>query len=73
MLRSASEWSIGLEEGITERSIQNAYIDLIRNSENYIFIENQFFISATGDKESFVSNQIANEMVKRIKKAIDKK
>ena len=72
-MRSASEWSIGLEEGILERSIQNAYLDMIENSQHYIFIENQFFISATGDKQSFVSNQIANALVDRIKRAINKK
>lgn len=32
MLRSASEWSIGLDAGKFECSIHNAYIDLIKNA-----------------------------------------
>lgn len=48
LLRSASEWSIGLESGVTERSIQNAYLSMIKNAKKFIYIENQFFISATG-------------------------
>lgn len=32
ILRSASEWSIGLDMGKHESSIHNAYQDLIRNS-----------------------------------------
>lgn len=38
LLRSASEWSIGLEEGVTERSIQNAYLSVIKNSQRFIYI-----------------------------------
>ncbi|KAI0681699.1 hypothetical protein C8T65DRAFT_751386 [Cerioporus squamosus] len=45
-VRSVSDWSHGV---LTERSIQNAYIDLIRESEHFIYIENQFFISNTQD------------------------
>jgi phospholipase D1/2 len=44
MLRSASEWSIGLDPGSKESSIHNAYKDLIENSESFIYIENQFFM-----------------------------
>ena len=32
--------SLGLNPKNTEHSIYNAYIDLIRNSEHYIYIEN---------------------------------
>ena len=75
LLRSASEWSIGLEDDVKERSIQNAYLEVIRNSKTHIYIENQFFISATGEPgvNNLVENQIAHELFKRIKKAIDKK
>ena len=34
----------------TERSIHNAYIDAIRNSEHYVYIENQFFVSWLNEK-----------------------
>lgn len=33
MLRSASEWSIGLDVGNLECSIHNAYISLIQNAK----------------------------------------
>ena len=41
-LRSGSLWSIGLASEEPEHSIQNAYIELIKNSEHFIYIENQF-------------------------------
>lgn len=37
-------WSIGVEEGRHERSIYEAYKDLIKNAKECIYIENQFFI-----------------------------
>ncbi|KAG6333866.1 hypothetical protein ID866_5221 [Astraeus odoratus] len=45
VVRSVSDWSHGV---LTEHSIQNAYIQLIRESSHFIYIENQFFISNTG-------------------------
>ena len=45
LLRSASMWSLGLEEGHEERSILRAYVESIFNSKEFIYIENQFFIS----------------------------
>lgn len=45
ILRSASFWSAGIERN--ERSILQAYYDLIENSKHYIYIENQYFISKT--------------------------
>ena len=38
LCRSASPWSIGLEENTVERSIQNAYLDLISRAKHYIYI-----------------------------------
>ncbi|KAF3840705.1 hypothetical protein F7725_006567 [Dissostichus mawsoni] len=46
VLRSADRWSTG----ICENSILNAYIHTIENSEHYIYIENQFFISCADGK-----------------------
>ena len=43
VVRSASSWTVGISA--TEKSLQEAYIQGIRNSEHYIYIENQFFIS----------------------------
>ena len=36
-VRSASTWSTGLK--YDEHSIENAYIEMIRNAEHYIYIE----------------------------------
>ncbi|KAI4814654.1 hypothetical protein KUCAC02_003842 [Chaenocephalus aceratus] len=47
VLRSADRWSTG----ICENSILNAYIHTIENSEHYIYIENQFFISCADGKD----------------------
>jgi phospholipase D1/2 len=62
VVRSVSNWSLGV---LTEHSIQNAYIQLIREANHFVYIENQFFISNTG-KEGPVKNQIAAALVERI-------
>jgi len=62
VVRSVCDWSHGV---LTEHSIQNAYIQMIREANHFIYIENQFFISNT--KESGpVKNQIAAALVERI-------
>jgi len=67
VLRSSGKWSHGIE---TERSIQNAYIECIRYSKHFIYIENQFFITASEENENFVvKNRIGEEIVERIKRA----
>lgn len=55
LVRSSADWSSGI---LTEQSIQNAYCQIIRNAQHYVYIENQFFITATGDKQAPVHNQI---------------
>ncbi|KAI0738349.1 phospholipase D/nuclease [Daedaleopsis nitida] len=65
VVRSVSDWSHGV---LTECSIQNAYIELIRESEHFIYIENQFFISNT-QEDGVVKNQIAKALVERIVRA----
>ena len=47
IVRSSSDWSCGI---LTEHSIQNAYIEVIRNAQHYVYIENQFF-----SRESFIA------------------
>lgn len=62
VVRSVSDWSHGV---LTEHSIQNAYIRLIREAEHFIYIENQFFISATKPGGQ-IKNLIAQALVERI-------
>lgn len=57
MLRSSSSWSLGLENKNHEMSIHLAYLDLITSSNNFIYIENQFFISCSAGSK--VRNLIA--------------
>lgn len=67
MLRSASNWSLGLEE--TEHSIQTAYIKMIEDSEHFVYIENQFFISSTEAYNTRIVNRIGDALVDRIIRA----
>lgn len=68
-LRSGSLWSIGLPVNMTEHSIQNAYISLIRNSKHFVYIENQFFISSTAGEP--VTNRVIQELADRVLRAIE--
>jgi len=71
ILRSSSKWSHGIE---TEHSIMTAYIQLIRSAKHFIYIENQFFCTATKDSNGFaVKNLLGKELVERIKIAHQKK
>ncbi|EGG14833.1 phospholipase D1 [Cavenderia fasciculata] len=65
IVRSVSDWSAGQS---LENSIYKAYINLINMSQYYIYIQNQFFISSTGNPQP--NNQIAFAIMKRIEKAI---
>lgn len=40
VVRSSADWSSGI---LTEHSIQNAYCEIIRKAEHFVYIENQFF------------------------------
>jgi len=40
IVRSSADWSSGI---LTEHSIQNAYKEVIRNAQHFVYIENQFF------------------------------
>lgn len=66
VVRSSADWSSGI---LTEHSIQNAYIELIRNAEHYVYIENQFFITATGNKQAPVHNTIGRAIVDAVTRA----
>lgn len=65
-LRSASNWSLGRRN--TECSIYNSYLELIEQSEQFIFIENQFFISSSAN--CGVQNRVVKALFNRISKAI---
>ncbi|KND93239.1 Phospholipase D1 [Tolypocladium ophioglossoides CBS 100239] len=61
-----SKWSSGHK---TEHSIANAYIDAITNATHFVYIENQFFITASSDEQHPIANKIAYAIVDRISKA----
>uniref|UniRef100_A0A8C2K444 Phospholipase n=1 Tax=Cyprinus carpio TaxID=7962 RepID=A0A8C2K444_CYPCA len=63
VLRSVDRWSAGT----CEQSILNAYLHVIDNSEHYIYLENQFFISCSDQKN--VLNTIGDAIVRRILRA----
>ncbi|KAI1005222.1 hypothetical protein K3495_g2989 [Podosphaera aphanis] len=66
LVRSCTKWSHGV---CTEHSISNAYIDTIKQSQHFIYIENQFFITATGDNQRPVRNKIGAAIVERVVRA----
>ena len=66
IVRSCSKWSNGTQ---IEHSIQNAYVNVIQNSQHFVYIENQFFITATGDQQSPVKNLVGKALVDRILRA----
>ncbi|KAK3353896.1 hypothetical protein B0T25DRAFT_222593 [Lasiosphaeria hispida] len=66
VVRSSADWSSGI---LTEHSIQNAYSEIIRNAQHYVYIENQFFITATGDQQSPIHNTIGRAMVEAVVRA----
>jgi phospholipase D1/2 len=66
IVRSSSKWSNGTP---TEHSIANAYATIIRDSHHFVYIENQFFITATSDQQKPVQNMIGAAIVERILRA----
>ena len=66
MLRSGTTWSLGTRT--TEESIHQAYVDAIRNSRHYVYIENQFFITISGPSDE-VTNRVGKVLYERILRA----
>ncbi|KAL2807962.1 phospholipase D/nuclease [Aspergillus granulosus] len=66
LVRSISQWSNGL---VTENSIYNAYIDIIDKSEHFVYLEQQFFITSTGNWLGAVWNRVGEALVNRILRA----
>lgn len=52
-----------------QHSIANAYIEVIKNSEHFVYIENQFFITAVNDKQKPIKNKIGAAIVERVLRA----
>ncbi|KAL1900065.1 hypothetical protein Cpir12675_001064 [Ceratocystis pirilliformis] len=65
-IQFASKWS---HNCYIEHSIANAYIDTIHKAKHFIYIENQFFITATSDEQHPVSNKIGAALADRIVRA----
>ena len=68
ILRSCCMWSMGTPNR-TEHSILNAYIKLIQESDHFVYIENQFFISSTKIENTIIENTIGDALVERIVRA----
>ena len=75
IVRSLSRWSGGITQ--TERSIQNAYLKMIEESKDFIYIENQFFITNSNQYSEMalpeVQNTIGNALCTRIYRAYKNK
>lgn len=67
LLRSSCSWSLGIKT--PETSIQNAYLKAIESSNNFVYIENQFFISSTFYEGTEIENKIGDALVRRIIRA----
>lgn len=68
ILRSSSMWSTGTPD-VTEHSIMNAYVKLIEESEHFVYIENQFFVSTCEIDGRKFENLIGDALVERIIRA----
>ncbi|KAG5952368.1 hypothetical protein E4U58_000815 [Claviceps cyperi] len=66
IVRSSADWSSGI---LKDHSIQNAYSEIIRKAEHFVYIENQFFITATGDQQAPIHNIIGQAMVEAVVRA----
>jgi phospholipase D1/2 len=63
ILRSATDWSLGITE--TEHSIMNAYCKMIEESEHFVYMENQFFITSCETMNVKIVNKIGDAIVER--------
>ncbi|KAI8332154.1 hypothetical protein EDC96DRAFT_579571 [Choanephora cucurbitarum] len=68
ILRSVSPWSIGSTDHV-EKSIQNAYVESIRDSKHLVYIENQFFVTTTKSGNTKIENNIGEALYQRIVRA----
>ena len=68
ILRSSCMWSMGTPDRV-ERSILNAYVKMIQQSDHFVYIENQFFVSSTEVEGTKIENNIGDAIVERIVRA----
>ncbi|KAH8172713.1 phospholipase D active site motif domain-containing protein [Sarocladium implicatum] len=68
IVRSSADWSSGI---LVDRSIQTAYSEIIRKAEHFVYIENQFFITATGENQAPVRNTIGRAIVDAVVRAAE--
>ncbi|KAI9851250.1 MAG: Phospholipase D1 [Thelocarpon superellum] len=68
ILRSCCWWSMGTPDK-TEHSIMNAYVKSIEQSEHFVYIENQFFISSCVVEGTRIENTVGDALVERIVRA----
>lgn len=68
MLRSTTWWSIGTPDK-TECSIMNAYLKMIEQSDHFVYIENQFFVTSCEVEGTKIENGIGDALVERIVRA----
>ncbi|KAL8649571.1 MAG: hypothetical protein Q9226_005524 [Calogaya cf. arnoldii] len=71
MLRSTTSWSIGTADK-TESSILKAYYSMIKDSEHFVYIENQFFVTSCTMDDVVVENGIGDALVERIILAVER-
>ncbi|KAG6756928.1 hypothetical protein POTOM_037227 [Populus tomentosa] len=70
VIRSVSQWSAGTSQ--IEENIHCAYCSLIEKAENFVYIENQFFISGlSGD--DIIQNRVLEALYRRIMRAFNDK
>ncbi len=65
LLRSVAQWSLGIDR---EESIYTAYLHAIQAAAHFVYIENQFFISANA--KHGIRNKIADAIIARVSAAI---
>ena len=68
ILRSCCMWSMGTPDRV-EHSILNAYVKMIQQSDHFVYIENQFFVSSTEVEGTRIENTIGDALVERIVRA----
>ena len=68
ILRSCGPWSIGTPNKV-EHSIMNAYVHLIKHSEHFMYMENQFFVTSCVVEGTTIHNKIGDALVERIIRA----
>ncbi|KAG5459454.1 MAG: hypothetical protein BJ554DRAFT_142, partial [Olpidium bornovanus] len=70
VLRQSAQWSSGIAH---EASVYKAWYELISEAKHFVYIENQFFVTTTGEAASGIKNQLGNAIVERIRRAYEEK